>query len=405
MNRRQKNNQSSAQDSLSVAVISDIHAYQGLTPDQAPSHCCVTENDATKNPLVSLRDFISAEKLTANLLMCPGDLGDKAHPVAIQHVWRELHCIRDLLKATMLIPTAGNHDVDSRHVYNHFDAKGLLQSLEPSFPFADERLNDQYWSRHFVILRGPTYRILVLNSSAFHGEGRIDTTSKHEYEQGRISEYTLNRIRKELQSGQRVPINICLCHHHLHPHSELRLGESDLMMGGQALLQLLENSGRWLVIHGHKHHPKLQNAAGSASSPIVFAAGSLAAVFHGELQTAARNQFYVLEFPNKHYDQFGFVGRFRSWDWLSGHGWIPAKSNLPANGGFGWRGDLGKLSREIAGEVRRRAIQWPDLVSKIKSLAYLSPVDLEQLVKLLRDDRNLIVQPEDAIPPTLIGRP
>jgi Calcineurin-like phosphoesterase len=141
-------------DRLVVAVISDIHAYEGVAADDAPSHCCVTENDPTKNSLVGLRDLIrdlkKKENLTADLLFSPGDLGEKAQPVAIQHVWRELHDLKTLLRAKELIVTTGNHDIDSRFAHNDHDAKGMLQSLEPRYPFADERLTDQYWARHFV---------------------------------------------------------------------------------------------------------------------------------------------------------------------------------------------------------------------------------------------------------------
>jgi hypothetical protein len=43
---------------LVVAVISDLHAYQGIEPDKAPSRLCVTETDPRKNPLCGLLTFV-----------------------------------------------------------------------------------------------------------------------------------------------------------------------------------------------------------------------------------------------------------------------------------------------------------------------------------------------------------
>ena len=303
MKKKQENATGNAPEKrLVVAVISDVHAYEGkdIKPDDIPSHCCITENDPLKNSLVGLHDLIKQEALLADVLLFAGDIGDKAQTIAVQHTWCKLHEIKKLLKVQILAAATGNHDVDSRHDYNKYDAKGMLQALVPPYPFDKDQMNDRYWSRHFELIVRDKYRILVLNSSAFHGEGRFDETKQFEYEHGRVSDHTLKRIREQLDAQDDYPpVNILLCHHHPHPHSELSLGKDDLMTGGDELLGILNTGtyGRWLVIHGHKHHPKMEYAAGGSSAPIVFAAGSLAKILYGELQTNSRNQFYILEFP------------------------------------------------------------------------------------------------------------
>jgi predicted MPP superfamily phosphohydrolase len=162
--KRRPRPKSATASPLRIAIISDIHAYDGIEPDKAPSHCCITENDPTKNPLSGLRQLIANESLRADLLFCPGDLGEKAQPSAIHYAWGKLHELKGLLKAKHLVATTGNHDIDSRHAYNHHDAKGQLQTLDPKYPFASDGQNDKYWSRHFATIVGPTYRIL--NSSS-----------------------------------------------------------------------------------------------------------------------------------------------------------------------------------------------------------------------------------------------
>lgn len=404
-----KSKKTAKRNYLTVAVISDVHAYEGVEPDKAPSHCCITDNDAAMNPIAGLKAIIRRESdLVADLLLCPGDIGDKAQPAAIQHTWKELHEIRRLLKAEKLIATTGNHDIDSRYAYTGYDAKGMLQSLEPKYPFANEQTNDRYWSRHFVVATGSQYRVLVLNSSAFHGEGRIGENHQPEYEQGRVSQHTLRMIQRELDRVKPAAVNILLCHHHPHSHSELRLGEKDLMIGGRELLDLIGSGryGRWFVLHGHKHHPKIEYAAGGAAPPIVFAAGSCAAVLFRELQTACRNQFYLVTFPYTVFPEFGFVGRFRSWDWLSGQGWVAASkgSGLPSHGGFGWRGDVALLARQVSSAVRRNSVPWSELVSRNPQLAFLLPQDLEELVHHLEQEHGLLGEPHGDVPPVLIGR-
>src|SRR5207247_8648242 len=93
------------------------------------------------------------------------------------------------------------------------------------------------------------------------------------------------------------------------------LGAADIMLGGAELLQLLSagDYGEWLVIHGHKHLPKLSYAQGAtAATPVVFAAGSLCACLASRIQAVARNQFYILDFPLDLFPTVGLVGRFHA---------------------------------------------------------------------------------------------
>ena len=66
------------------------------------------------------------------------------------------------------------------------------------------------------------------------------------------------------------------------------------MVNGSLLLSLLERFGFQLVVHGHKHHPKLSYAAGGGASPAVLASGSLAAIATPILATNARNLFHLV---------------------------------------------------------------------------------------------------------------
>ncbi len=235
-------------DHLTIAIASDLHAHDGsATPDQRPSHYSTADpEDTAHHPISGLLKLIEDESLIADLLLCPGDLGDKAKPQSTAHAWHSLQRIGEALRVEMLAATAGNHDVDSRYNYNDYDAKGWLQCLDPLFPIAPDELYDRYWSRHFAVVRFEDICLVLLNSSAYHG-GPSD-----EYEHGRISTRTLTALRDAVSSGL-SRINILLCHHHPHHHSELGLGEADLMKNGQLTERMQERMKRGSKMPGWTH--------------------------------------------------------------------------------------------------------------------------------------------------------
>lgn len=372
---------------LRIAVASDLHAYDRCNSDkeQEPSHLCTLhpEDIPNQHPISGLLELIDREKLRADLLLCPGDFGDKARPAGIYYGWQAMQKVGERLGVSRVVGTVGNHDVDSRHVYTDPDPKGYLQSLAPLFPLGSDDLNDKFWAKNFAEIAGDAWRLIILNSSAFHG-GKED-----EIGFGRIADRTLSRLKNLLVSETPKAINLLLCHHHPHKHSEIGLGDFDEMKGGQQLLELIGSGeyGEWLLIHGHKHHPKIQYAAGTQSAPIVFSAGSLCAKLYAELGTRVRNQFYIIELPYHVYSTYGMVGTFAAWDWAAAIGWLPARSSgsgLPARGGFGFRGNLHALSQRVASLVATAALPWAKIGQSIPEVEYLLPDDLSVLFHKIR---------------------
>ena len=153
------------------------------------------------------------------------------------------------------------------------------------FRFRNTKVSDQYWAKHFAIMRKQEYRLLLLNSCAYHGGQDSEKDHGHSYEA------TLGLIREALEADCRpAAVNLLLCHHHPQQHQEFKLGDYDAMKNGQLLLELLGSGqlGHWLIIHGHKHHPKLCYASGGAASPVIFSAGSLSVDIQHELQGSAQ---------------------------------------------------------------------------------------------------------------------
>ncbi|MBF0333421.1 MAG: metallophosphoesterase [Alphaproteobacteria bacterium] len=376
---------------FSIAVMSDLHVHN--SPASPPSHIGIAdpEDHATRHPITGLKKLITDEKLTCDIVMCAGDATDKAEPACLKYAWQKLHDLKILLGAKHVIATAGNHDLDSRYNHNDFDAKGHLQALTPAFPGLSEIECDKYWARNYAICELPNVRILCLNSAAYHGSGK---TQSEELERGRISANTLASIECALQSTSPAKISLLLCHHHLYRDNSVSDADYSEMDGADRLIALLGSGrfGQWLVIHGHKHRPKLCYAAGSGSAPVIFGAGSLAAMLYPHLAAQARNQFHLVTMPYSIFDELGIelAGTIASWDWVPLRGWQKAgkDSGLPHAAGFGYRPSFIKDIRRIKEIVDDRSlfVDWTVILSKMPELRYILPEDANRLARCLREN-------------------
>ena len=213
---------------LKILVVSDLHAFTppnhntGKTIDDPPSFLVNTEVESKKqpNPIELIPDLLKAEGLDVDWILCPGDIADRADPDAQAFAWRHLVNLKKSTKARLLLGTVGNHDVDSRLQFSEFDPKGHLQALSPPFPGINGAAANRYWARNFHIQQEGTVRLLNLNSAAYHGFSSRYQQTKPEYLQGRVSERTIEAIRKELSTAKSFDHNILFTHHH--PFQERR---------------------------------------------------------------------------------------------------------------------------------------------------------------------------------------
>jgi predicted phosphodiesterase len=394
---------------MRLGILSDLHAYAGEPPAPPPSllNTRLPEDQPAQHPFVGLADLIRGETLRVDALVCCGDIGDKASPEGIAWAWKWIHRIGQELGADRVIATSGNHDVDSRYIYTDYDAKGLLQSLNPPYPFPDDAVNDRYWARNIVVESVGDIRFVVLNSAAYHGFGE-------EWERGRISQRTLSYLKKGLDADLPPKLaNILVCHHHPFRFGDVNLADYSEMIGGEALIDLLGSGehGRWLIVHGHRHWPHVTYGPGGGTSPVIFAAGSFSAVLYPELYSRARNQFYILDLPVHEFAAIGqgLVGEFWAWDWIPNVGWQPAQdgSGLPHHGGFGSRqgGDL--ASDQIAATMTasgKAFMSWEELCNQRSWLRYTLPSDLALCVQQLQSNHGLAVLTDHGRP-AQVGQP
>jgi predicted MPP superfamily phosphohydrolase len=375
-------------NNIKIAVMSDVHAFDStIEPSTSPVSFLdikKPESDYTKHPISGLFKLIADQSLQADYLLLPGDLSDKACIAPLKYVWSKIQSIKEALGSTAVLPTAGNHDLDSRYIYNDYDAKGVIQDLNPHFPIEDENSFNKYWAKNYIIIRYDELRFLIINSSAYHGN------AQEEINFGRISQATIRSIEKELSEDKGLySINIMLCHHCV---DKYKVTESDnsVMKGGDKIVELLNTGeyGNWLIIHGHKHNPNLYYSAGGGDSSIIFSAGSFSAVLYFDLQTNARNQFYIIDInidDTKIMDS-GIVGTIYSWDWYEGIGWQEAsfKSGLPYICNFGNRESPSSIANQINSILSSSTepyLYWSDLIKNNNKWKYILPSDLQKLTK------------------------
>jgi predicted phosphodiesterase len=387
-----------------IAVVSDLHVFNGSSEDsKSPSTIGTADaQDAPeRHPLRGLAHIIERDKLSVDLLICPGDMSDKADPAALIFAWNKLNELKDQLGAKHLLATAGNHDVDSRNQHDDHDPKGNLQSLNPLFPGVDQALCDRFWSRNFVIVELEDVRVVLLNSAAFHGYG---SDAEPEFRHGRVSSKTISALRAALAGGEKR-INILICHHHPITHNPVNEEDYSEMMGGDRLIDLLDSGvyGSWLLIHGHKHYPRLAYASGGASSPIIFSAGSLSAFLYQKIASRARNQFYIIEIPIGDLDalELDLAGTLTAWDWINMSGWQPAGvgSGLPHQVGFGWRESARTIAAMIAKNLEDKPaiVTGEELLIAIPKLRFLRPEELEAVVRRLSSSHGIVAQLRDGV--------
>jgi hypothetical protein len=378
---------------LRIAVLTDCHAYTSRPEDKgnSPSWLDLTtsQTDAAQNPFAGLEELAKGDPaLRADIVLCCGDLGDKANPNGLQYVWGEVNRLKEVLKADLVLGTAGNHDMDSRYVYNDHDARSQVQALKPRFPVDNERHWLEYWAKNFTILKHGEVRIVILNTAAYHGYAK--DPSRPEYAHGRVSDGTIARLVAELSEGGPCAANLLVCHHHPFRNNLIIDPDYSEMTNGDRLVNKIVEAkvGPWLVIHGHKHRARVFYAFGSSSAPTVFAAASFAARAYPNQVGQTYNEFYIvdLEIPAAPGATSSLKGRIRTWNWTFGNGWRRPQvgEGLGPNAGFGSRSDAAELATTMAESMgqnfKGQTVRWEDVEAVFPTLRHLIPEDLDSLI-------------------------
>ncbi len=356
-----------------MVVLSDIHATESGDPFTNVAKS--TSNDELANSLIGARSKLAGEVERADVLICPGDLVDGGVTDSMGWVWEVLHEIADDLGAH-LIGTAGNHDMLLEPTGGDKQEKSL-RALRPKFPHDEAQCVSSHWAHQLAVVEADRWRVLSINSSAMLG-GYDESEAKH----GRFTRDCFEELSQVLENAQSRDVNVCVCHHHPQEWTEDSDRETNHMLEGDRLIELLEDRDeRWMLVHGHKHYPRLDYVGRTSTGLVRLASGSVGADLLGESGTQVRNQMHVVEFDGCAADLgLALAGRVTTFEFDPGLGWVdPAStSELPASSVFGYRRDGTELAswlRERAQERGQRSWKWPEVVELEPRCAYLADCD------------------------------
>jgi len=381
---------------IRIAVLSDLHFASG-EEGSADAYVILSRQTVPKqNPYRDVLDLISREKLVADIVLCPGDITYQADQGALKSAWVALNDVATKLGARHLLASTGNHDISSRDGQSSPEIWEYLKQLDPKYPVpaANKEQWLHYWAEHFLVYEADKLRILLLNSCNCHARGAT------EWNNGRVTDYTISQIEAALDSTSPGLLNILLCHHHPSKHPDINQFFSDYseMKQGLKLLSVLgDRDEPWLVVHGHKHSPRLGNAEGVSSNEVtIFSAGSFSAVLPPQYFPGASNQFYIIEIDSDYVESNGVAGIVHSWDWREGNGWSRASpdsrygSRIVSGTGFGYNCNVYRDAASIAAAFPEKSrIKWSEVVGVHPWVRYLAPKDLSRILGRLRTHHGL----------------
>lgn len=378
---------------MKFCIISDLHCKYQLD-SSSPADTLLISNKPrspiNQHPVASMLNIIEKDKLRTNFLFCLGDLGDKADEQGISSAWSMVGDIKRKLNVDKIYSLAGNHDINSRHL-NEKKPFEFIKRFHEDFPTNDINCNNSFWSEGYCATIEQNTMILMINTVQHHNDMASASESKIDKETLESIEFKINELNSE-----DVKFRVCLLHHHPIKHSNIQnYVDSDSIERGDELLDLLDRFRFNIVIHGHKHQPRITKY----NTLTILAAGSFSSL--ANLQgTGIQNMFHVVELF-----QDSFKGEIYSWEYNIYDGWKESNNiNFPSKIGFGNTKNIDDIAEQIATFKTEdfRYILYEDLVEQIPDLKFIPPNELIQLERILSVKYGLKSSPTFPKTPTII---
>jgi predicted phosphodiesterase len=370
-------------DVLKIAVISDLHCKHSSGDKDSSRSTNIWTDEITitdnRHPIKALKKLIYDEGLTTDILICPGDIADKSDSQGLISGWGYLKEIKGILKAKELLATIGNHDVNSRSVGTEPPFEKLKQLDPDQFPLP-KSLNGHFWTHGFAISESHDSAILIYNSCLTH-------THKDNAVQSNISEITLQEMERDLKALIPKKFKFAVCHHHPVLHANMDHKDTDFIERGDHFIKLLSKYGFQLVIHGHKHDPRITPSENLS----VFCAGSFSSR-ENLMDTGADNTFHIIELNANNSN-----GIIKTWIFLPSGGWQAKTKYFPVLTGFGFNGNLDTLAKDCADWFKtkgRKIVEFKELIDAFVDFRYLKPDDQEYLHQKMLLTYNIEFVPE-----------
>jgi len=376
---------------LRCLILSDLHAIEG---GKHEDDSYLSYSDGKCEYSDEFLKYVQSLNKEISVLICPGDIGNKADEESFSMGLSFLHEVKTSLKIKNILMIPGNHDYNSMDE-DALDPKSYIQFVEPSFPTSMHDSNTHFWAWHWSHIKNDEFNAIILDTSAYHG------FNKHEFEHGRVLHKTSDKIIEYINSDEypERELNFLICHHNPYRIEVIQNEvDNEIIDGGEYLLNNIANclKGTWMVIHGHRHLPHIAYSNSGTSEPVVvFSAGTMSAKLPIKYSDYAQNQFYIFEIDISKSKKRGIpVGVYEAYEYAPISGWIPSTAErFPYKGGFGSNMTPHELSEEILEIIKvKRILRNEDLGKVLEHLKYFMPNDIVKLEEILKKEKVYFVK-------------
>jgi metallophosphoesterase superfamily enzyme len=149
---------------IRIAVMSDLHCRLSTDPNDSFLVVGELRIPVDRHPVSSLIALIEEQKIEVDALLVPGDLSNKARKEGLSQGWDFALEIGHALKSKVVVPTIGNHDIESRRTEEnqHRNPTYFARNLRPGFPFPDQDACSQFFAEGFCVIDLNAFSQLVL---------------------------------------------------------------------------------------------------------------------------------------------------------------------------------------------------------------------------------------------------
>lgn len=381
-------------DSLVIAIISDLHCRSKSSDLNSAGTTRLYSDIARKpinhHPVSALIELIEENNIIADYVLCPGDITDKADNQGMMSGWSFLLDIQRAFKSKKLLTTLGNHDVKSRdfkpddirlkdpEITTPFD---FVKNVDRNYPFDENNINKSYWADHFAIVEDEDSAFFIFNSVYSH----INSVTANKCV---ITQAILSEMENRLKKISSKKYKIAMCHHHPIKHANKTYLDDDVMDKGDLFIDLLNNYGFDILIHGHKHDPRLT----VINSFTVLASGSFSALAN-LADVGADNVFHIIKFSDS-----SKKGIIESYVYKPQKGWLlNPGSYFPSKTGFGLNIDITDLiSKSVTwfNKTKKPFVYYSDFINQFPDFQYLNPKQQEKTQLIMQQEHNLEFVPK-----------
>lgn len=387
---------------IKIAIISDIHI--GTHARSADLNPHTTEPHVENKFIDEFLTFIDQQKISADYLVISGDISTKCMRQEFLHAEGVIHKIADGLrvKRDRVFFVPGNHDVDwdilnLRRQKNSPEDKTDLRIKQRYDPIKDVNFfrSSNSASELNGLFDDPYIACWDLDDVCFIGYNSAWHDEPEQMNHPGLADpqhlEALNDLleRKSLDGK----VKIFITHHHLIPQDAPDFNlDFSVMQNVEGLLDILDKYRFDVVIHGHKHHPRIKHYDhGSNHQMIVIAAGSFSAALGTHLDYTA-NMFHLLTVEGRHAVDGTIQGKLNNWAYAGGRGWY-TKEDIGVNPRepFGYYNSLPVLYKEVVDRIKDAFntsdnIKWSKLLEDNSDLQFVGSRSMKALCKKIEEE-------------------